>query len=249
MENEIKTKFSELWEKYFTGAELPIVFYYTDDKQDGEYISSPKGHCFIGNLQMVRKGKSLVFGNESIGCFGGKRYAGYCPEISPDFEYFLSYGIPGKMEGERYLKTPDLVKKRISKINPFSAPKKYIAFKRWDNIGKNDNPEAVIFFASPDIISGLYTLANFDEEDQWGIFTPFGAGCSTVIQYPYQENQSERPRCIIGMFDVSARPYVNPNELSFSIPMKKFVKMIDNMNESFLITNSWKKVQERIARK
>jgi hypothetical protein len=28
--------------------------------------------------------------------------------------------------------------------------------------------------------------------------------------------------------------------------MKKFVKMVDNMEESFLITDSWQKVQQRI---
>jgi hypothetical protein len=28
--------------------------------------------------------------------------------------------------------------------------------------------------------------------------------------------------------------------------MKKFVRMVGNMDESFLITDSWKKVQKRI---
>lgn len=28
----------------------------------------------------------------------------------PNFEYFLSCGIPGKLEGERYKKTPELVR-------------------------------------------------------------------------------------------------------------------------------------------
>jgi hypothetical protein len=48
------------------------------------------------------------------------------------------------------------------------------------------------------------------------------------------------------MFDVSARPFVPRDALTFSAPMNKFVRMIDNMEESFLITNSWKKVQKRI---
>jgi hypothetical protein len=50
------------------------------------------------------------------------------------------------------------------------------------------------------------------------------------------------------MLDVSARPFVPEDTLSFAVPMKKFLKMIDNMEESFLITNSWKKVQKRIDR-
>jgi hypothetical protein len=48
------------------------------------------------------------------------------------------------------------------------------------------------------------------------------------------------------MFDVSARPFVPRDVLTFSAPMAKFNRMIANMEESFLITDSWRKVQERI---
>jgi hypothetical protein len=48
------------------------------------------------------------------------------------------------------------------------------------------------------------------------------------------------------MFDPSARVSVPKDVLTLSIPMKKFVKMVDNMEESFLITDSWQKVQQRI---
>jgi hypothetical protein len=48
------------------------------------------------------------------------------------------------------------------------------------------------------------------------------------------------------MFDVSARPCVPTGILSFSVPIVKFTRMISYMDESFLITDSWKKVQNRI---
>ena len=48
------------------------------------------------------------------------------------------------------------------------------------------------------------------------------------------------------MFDVSARPFVAKDVLSFAAPMSKFKRMVDNMEESFLITESWRKVQKRI---
>jgi hypothetical protein len=60
--------------------------------------------------------------------------------------------------------------------------------------------------------------------------------------------KSESPRAVIGMFDVSARPSVPKDTLSFAVPMKKFETMIANMDESFLITESWRKVQRRIDR-
>ncbi|MFH0975277.1 MAG: hypothetical protein V1874_05780 [Spirochaetota bacterium] len=48
------------------------------------------------------------------------------------------------------------------------------------------------------------------------------------------------------MFDPSARPYIPADMLTFSVPIARFIKMIDYMDESFLITESWKKVQKRI---
>jgi hypothetical protein len=165
----------------------------------------------------------------------------------PNFEYFLSCGIPGKLEGERYKKNPALVREAMKYSPVFKAPRSFIVFKRWDLIEESDDTDVVIFFATPDILSGLFTLANFDESEPNGVFSPFGSGCSTIVQYPYLEKSSGHPRGVIGMFDISARPYVPSNTLTFSVPMNRFVKMIENMEESFLITGSWKRVQKRIS--
>ncbi len=184
MDMQLKQKFIELWKKYFNDAELPITFYYTDEKGPAELVKPGSiSRCVIGAVSNIRKGKSYCFNIESIGCFGGKRYLGFTDKIRPNFEYFLSCGIPGELEGERYKKTPELVKELMEKIPKFKAPAKYIVFKRWD------------------------------------------------------------------MFDVSARPYVPENTLTFSVPMNKFAMMVENMDESFLITESWKMVQKRIVHK
>jgi len=248
MDMRIKEKFIVLWKKYFNDAELPITFYYTDEEGHAELLKPISGHrCIIGDLLKVRKGNSVSYNAESVGCFGGKRYLGFSQRIMPDFEYFLSCGIPGKLEGERYKKLPELVHEGVQYAPPFKAPARFIVFKRWDNLEELDNPEAVIFFAKPDILAGLFTLANFDEAEPNGVFAPFSAGCGSIVQYPYLEGKSNRPRGVIGLFDVSARPFVPKEVLTFSVPMTKFLKMLDNMEESFLITNSWKKVQKRIG--
>jgi hypothetical protein len=49
------------------------------------------------------------------------------------------------------------------------------------------------------------------------------------------------------MFDVSARPCVPAKMLSFAVPWQKLVRMVDQMDESFLITPSWHKVRARMA--
>jgi len=53
---------------------------------------------------------------------------------------------------------------------------------------------------------------------------------------------------VLGMFDVSARPCVGAGELTFTVPWPKFVRMVDNMPDSFLITPSWAKVRNRLRR-
>lgn len=89
-------------------------------------------------------------------------------------------------------------------------------------------------------------LANFDGADLERVFTPWGSGCSSIVQFPYLEKDSPNPRAVIGMLDPSARPDVPPDMLSFSVPMKRFVTMVGNMEDSFLITGAWKAIQERI---
>lgn len=249
MDMRIKGKFIQLWSKYFNGAELPITFCYTDQEGSAELAEPPSGHrCLICDLSRARKGQSLSFTADMIGCPGGKRYLGFAQDIMPNFEYFLSCGIPGKLEGERYKKSPELVKEAVKKSPQFTAPAKFIVFKRWDQLDEPDDPSVVIFFSQADVLSGLFTLANFDQVDPNGVFAPFAAGCGTIVQYPYLEKDSERPRAVLGMFDVSARPCVPKDTLTFSVPMNKFVGMIENMGESFLIMPSWSKVSTRINR-
>jgi isocitrate dehydrogenase kinase/phosphatase len=48
------------------------------------------------------------------------------------------------------------------------------------------------------------------------------------------------------MFDVPPRRFIPENTLSFSVSMRKFERMVRNMEESFLTTKSWKAIQKRI---
>jgi uncharacterized protein (DUF169 family) len=248
MDMDLKEKFLKLWKKYFNNSPLPIIFYYTDKPVNAVIVkpgSTPR--CIIGGLVKVQRGESLAFDAKAVGCEGGKRCLGFGEMNMPNFEYFLSYGIPGKLEGERYKKTPEMVKEYMKNGAPnFDAPSKYIVFKRWDNLDKDDNPEVVIFYAEPDALSGLFTLAVYDEIDPAAVAVPFSSGCGSIIQYPYLETKSKHPRSFIGMFDASARPFIDKNTLAFATPMSKFKKMVDNMEESFLITPSWAKIQKRI---
>jgi len=249
MDMNLKKNFLDKWKKYFKSADLPFVFYNSNDEAYADNLRAVSGHvCMIGQLGTVVKGKTLAFTGETIGCFGGVRYAGFPAQEFPTFRYFLSCGIEGELEGERYKKTPDLVDQYVKEMPVVPAEGKYLVFKRWDKLDEDDNPEAVVFYAQPDVLAGLFTLANFRAVEPHGVIAPFCSGCGSVISYPLAERKMESPRAIVGMFDVSARPFVKENVLSFAAPMKKFVQMVEDMDESFLITGSWDKVRRRIGK-
>jgi hypothetical protein len=247
MDPSFSSFFLSRWDKYFPGADLPISYSYIDTPLEQDLKDTlNQDRCLIGNLPRVQDGHSFVYDSHSPGCSGGKRYSGFSTKLRPNFEYFLSCGIPGELEGERYKQSPQLVEQYLKIHPPFKAPGKYLVFKRFDRLIPGEDPFAVIFFASPDVLSGLFALANYDRSDPHGVVTPMGSGCATIINYPWQEAHSENPACILGMFDVSARPAVPGGKLTFTIPMQRFEQMVHYMDESFLITKSWDLVRKRL---
>jgi uncharacterized protein (DUF169 family) len=250
MDELLKSNFINRWKKYFPGAPLPIAFFYSNDLHNAEPAAKhPDHHCIIADLTRVFRGQSLAFNSENMGCAGGRRYCGFSKTIRPGFEYFLSYGIPGKMEGERYKKDPETVTELMKSTPVLDASASWLIVKPFEMLSYGDEPEAILFFATPDVIAGLFTLANYDRTDLYGVKTPFSAGCGSVIQYPRIENQLENPDCILGMFDSSARPYVKHDLLSFAIPMKRFITLVGYMDECFLTTDTWKVMEKRISGK
>ena len=246
MKTNIREQFIEKWNKYFPNADLPITFYYGKELNGAEVAETPAGHkCMICDLNKVRNGTSLAFSRDNIGCGGGLRYTGYEEEMADDFEFFLSCGKAG-LEGERYKKNPEIVKELMEDIPVIPAKDQWLVFKRWDQLNEQDDPDVAVFFAKPDVLSGLFMLANFDFIGQHGVITPFSSGCGASILYPYLEKGRDKPKSVIGMFDPSARPCVENDVLTFSTPVKRLIQMMDNMDESFLTTKTWKTMQKRM---
>ena len=250
MNQIFKSKFITRWKKYFPGASLPVALFYNNELHGAEPAKKfATHHCIIADVTSVFGGKSLAFNKTNIGCGGGLRYCGFADSLRPNFEFFLSYGIEGKMEGERYKKDPETVLELMKNTPKMKAPAEWLIAKPYEKLDAEDNPEVILFFASPDVLAGLFTLANFDRPDLYGVKVPFSAGCGSIIQYPLLENESENPDCILGMFDSSARPYVQAGTLSFAIPMKRFEILAGYMDESFLTTGTWDVIKKRISGK
>jgi len=105
-----------------------------------------------------------------------------------------------------------------------------------DQLSDWEGIEAVVFFATPDILSGLCTWALFDNDAEDAIVTKFAS----------VENRKGGRSCFLGMFDPSARPLVPKNELSFAIPMSRFKEMLTTMPDSALYQKAFSVVRRRI---
>ena len=141
------------------------VFYSSEEPVKG---LRPKGggrECLIALLKRARHhGEAVYFDEDHIGCPGGAYYMGFRPMSMPKIEYFLSCGIPGEMEGERYIKTPQRAKEYFASVQPRKAPAKYGIFRAIDKLTPQEEPEVIIFFAPPDVLSGLVVLASYATE-------------------------------------------------------------------------------------
>jgi uncharacterized protein (DUF169 family) len=249
MDTSLRDRFTDLWKNYFPGTELPITFEFRADSGRTEKVPPPDGwRCIICQTGRARNGTPLVLDAHSITCNGGLMYTGYSSGHPRDFLYFLSHGKPGGVEGERYKQSPEVVDAWQKNIVPLPSQGKNLHVTRWDQLTGDDNPDVVTFFARAEVMSGLFTLANFDQGDPYGVICPMGAGCSSLIYYPWLEQQKENPKVVLGMFDPSARPCVPVDVLTMAFPMKKFEKVIGYMEESFLITKTWETVKKKIER-
>lgn len=230
--------FIENYAKAFgEAAALPVVFWYSDAAMG---VSEKITGCFFKCMHAVRSGEMVVSLNaDSIGCGGGKYYAGFTdmPEHVPAFVSLK----------EKYKKTPEMVLESIAGIDRQAAIGKFLNFARIDKVENVDTLEGVIFFATPDILSGLTTWAFYDNNSPDTVTALFGSGCTAIVANVVRENRNQGRRTFLGLFDPSVRPFFEPDVLSFAVPMSRFREMYDTMAECCLFnTHAWEKVKKRI---
>ena len=216
--------------------ELPLVIRYTDEPKNP--VAKTEG-CFFKALRDARKGVVVSLNASNIGCGGGKLYTAFSPmpEYVPQFVSLK----------EHYKRTPEMVKEGIDSFDIRPATKSWLEFARLDLAETFDGAEGLVFFATPDALSGLVSWANYDTGAETSVAAPWGSGCSGVVTATVQENRNGGKRCFLGLFDPSVRPWVDADLLSFTIPMSRFPEMCATMHETCLFNgHAWQKVKERM---
>lgn len=225
--------------------EEPLAFFYSDREPEGYRPTEGIWECLVANLPRALQGETVYVDKGHYGCGGCGYYLGFIPP-SPQVDYFVSTGIPGQMEGERYKKSPELVRmyRESNAIQPAPAP--YAVFKPVLKLAAEEHPEVVICFGSADELAGLVGLANYHRVED-AVICPFGSGCGSAVARPLVEARTEQPRAVLGMFDPSARPFLPPDHLSFAAPVALWTEMLENARESFLQRGAWAKVRKRLV--
>ncbi len=222
-------------EAFGEGVPLPVAFGYSD-KAATEVRKIPR--CMVGAIRKVCDGEPLTLSADNVLCGGGGLYTAFAP--MPDrVPVFVS-------ETEHYKQSKEQVKEYIARLGIRLSEKPYLNFVRMDHIDNLDEVEGILFFAVPDVLSGLCSWAFYDNNDDDAVCTRFASGCCSIVAFAVKENRDGGRRCFVGMLDPSARPLVPKDELTFTIPAGRFKEMMNTMERSALFQKAYSIVRKRI---
>ena len=198
--------------------------------------------CVISLLNAASKGKTAVCSHDTGGCRGGRAGVGIEPLALGTIEFFLSVGGRGPKPGEFYKKSPALAADYINSLSDWKTEDS-IVFQPLSEVGDDVAIDGVVFLCNMDQLSGLITLANYDNNAQDNVRVVFGSGCSQSILRPFSDDGKT---CYIGLTDPSSRKFIEKDLASFTIPFKRFLDMEKEVEGSFLTKDTWSIIQKRI---
>ncbi len=236
----------------FSPRETPGILP-TKDKEDAGAIDwgTVFGNfsCTIGNIWRARKKKTVAyFSQDRFGCPGGAFWMGMLKPQTDMIVHYVSSGIPGQLEGERYIATPDEMRTIFEYVDPQPTPARFIVFKPLSLFAEGETPELVCFFTRPESLAGLHQLVAFITGRPDSVRSPFSAACGSLVAWPLHYRARHEDVAVLGGWDPSARKYFKTDELSFTVPWTMFQTMLARWPQSFLGTKNWKLVQKKIAR-
>lgn len=231
----IQTFLKRYREAFGEAVPYPTAFGYSDiPAVEGKKVP----RCMIGAIRRVCEGEPLTLCAENVLCGGGSLYTAFAP---------MQERIPGFVsETEHYKRTKEQVKAYIDRLDIRLTEKPYLNFIRMDKLADLDSVEGILFFATPDMLSGLCAWAFFDNDADDAVCTRFASGCCSIVTFAVQENRRGGRSCFLGMLDPSARPLVPSNELTFTVPMGRFREMVQTMEHSALFQKACSIVRKRM---
>ena len=103
------------------------------------------------------------------------------------------------------------------------VPTQFIVVKPLDEVQEHEEPALVYFLVNPDQLSALVFLCNYRRGDLEPVTAPWGAACQSIL-FALAELERERPRGIIGFFDIIVQSYL-------PLPQAWYGQAIPNVKE------------------
>jgi uncharacterized protein (DUF169 family) len=236
----------------------PVAVILTDFRPEGALqFKEGRWGCVGSTLIAVSKGRTAVFDRQSFGCPGGGVGLGFGNQYEKcDFaiDALLSTGdaaVAAEMrrstrmgEGERFFKTPELVRGWLGSVPITDVPTEFVVMKPFEQLTAEDDPALVIFLVNADQLSALAVLSDYSRGSGESVIARFGGACQSIL-FGYAEAQRAEPRGIIGFFDIAQRRHVSRETLSFTAPWSLFLEMEGNVVGSFLEMEDWRELQAR----
>lgn len=202
-------------------------WYFSDMVPEGAYVLDHYyKSCMFELTEKIQAGGCLCFAADQAGCSGASFYLGFT-EPSPGAGRFLC-------EVEGYKKSVELGQAFYEALAVTPRPAPYIVWQSCTEVPNGTCIEVVNLWGSGDMLSDLVTIANYDSRDNQNVTIPFAAGCQSIWTIPFQEQNAEIPRGVVGCLDPSIRRYLAPGTVSFSVPAERFLEIIGHIPGSFL---------------
>ena len=232
------------------GCEEPLGVIYTANAPEPSLTPAPgTGHaCIIKYLRMARAKKTCVhFSADVSGCMGGWVYLGFRLPAPERIVHFVTTGWQGQ-EGERYLPSPDSMRRFLEDIDIQPAPAPVCVVKPLSLFREEETPELVVFYCRAETLTGLSMLTGFALDDHHAVVMPFGSGCANIFAWPLHYRRIGHKKAVIGGADPSCRPFMGVDELSFTVTWDVLLAMQEAFPRSFLTGSTWTGVRKKIAR-
>jgi hypothetical protein len=190
--------------------------------------------CMFKHIERLFLGERLCFSAQHTGC----KYAAF----------YLGFEKPGTGEGAflgtqaRTKKTAEFGIEHYASIQVPPPQEDYLVLERIADIDDNATIDVVNLWIDALSLTGLVTMANFDNPKNDGAVVPYAAGCQSIWTIPYKETFQASPGAVVGAMDPVVRGYMPADVLSFSVPANRLIEMCQDIPDSFLKLEQWTKL-------
>lgn len=227
-----------------------VAIYRSESLPDDAFVPQ-NGHCTIPSLfvRCTRLGGKCAADSEHSPCHGSKSGFGFGGIANRQRSAWSASVVPeearSKMahqsSGMSYFRDADIALIQLEPIKDYGDGSDAIVFQDLDDaIAENRPIEVVAFLVDPTRLTALQQLASYSKTTPGpAAIMPFGHACQQVYAIPRGEGESDDPHAIIGMTDMYARRFVAKDQMSFAVPYKLYLRMVDDIDGSFLMKDKF----------